>query len=37
LTIYDKDYFMLAKSPNGRTNIGTRERAKIGGRRTAGA
>jgi Protein of unknown function (DUF1214) len=23
LTMYDKDYFMLAKSPNGRTNIGT--------------
>ena len=23
LTLYDKDYFMLAKSPNGRTNIGT--------------
>jgi hypothetical protein len=23
LTMYDKDYFMLANSPNGRTNIGT--------------
>src|SRR5215469_2646603 len=23
LTMYDKDYFMLADSPNGRTNIGT--------------
>lgn len=23
LTMYDKDYFMLAKSPNGRTNVGT--------------
>ena len=23
LTMYDKDYFMLPKSPNGRTNIGT--------------
>jgi hypothetical protein len=23
LTMYDKDYFMLAKSPNGRTNLGT--------------
>jgi len=23
LMMYDKDYFMLAKSPNGRTNIGT--------------
>jgi len=23
LTMYDKDYFMLAHSPNGRTNIGT--------------
>jgi hypothetical protein len=23
LTMYDKDYFMLAKPPNGRTNIGT--------------
>jgi hypothetical protein len=23
LTMYDKDYFMLATSPNGRTNIGT--------------
>jgi hypothetical protein len=23
LTMYDKDYFMLAASPNGRTNIGT--------------
>jgi hypothetical protein len=23
LTMYDSDYFMLAKSPNGRTNIGT--------------
>jgi hypothetical protein len=23
LTMYDKDYYMLAKSPNGRTNIGT--------------
>jgi hypothetical protein len=23
LTIYDKDYFMLPNSPNGRTNIGT--------------
>ena len=23
LTMYDKDYFMLASSPNGRTNIGT--------------
>jgi hypothetical protein len=23
LTMYDKDYFMLPESPNGRTNIGT--------------
>src|SRR5262245_40165510 len=23
LTMYDKDYFMLPNSPNGRTNIGT--------------
>ena len=23
LTMYDKDYFMLANSPNGRTNVGT--------------
>jgi hypothetical protein len=23
LTMYDKDYFMLPKSPNGRTNVGT--------------
>jgi hypothetical protein len=23
LTMYDKDYFMLPDSPNGRTNIGT--------------
>ena len=23
LTMYDRDYFMLARSPNGRTNIGT--------------
>jgi hypothetical protein len=23
LTMYDKDYFMLSKSPNGRTNVGT--------------
>jgi hypothetical protein len=23
LTMYDRDYFMLASSPNGRTNIGT--------------
>jgi hypothetical protein len=23
LTMYDKDYFMLLDSPNGRTNIGT--------------
>lgn len=23
LTMYDKDYFMLPRSPNGRTNIGT--------------
>jgi hypothetical protein len=23
LTMYDKDYFMLAKSPTGRTTIGT--------------
>jgi hypothetical protein len=23
LTLYDKDYFMLPNSPNGRTNIGT--------------
>jgi hypothetical protein len=23
LTMYDQDYFMLANSPNGRTNIGT--------------
>jgi hypothetical protein len=23
LTMYDKDYFMLPNSPNGRTNVGT--------------
>jgi hypothetical protein len=23
LTMYDKDYFMLPQSPNGRTNVGT--------------
>jgi hypothetical protein len=23
LTMYDADYFMLPKSPNGRTNIGS--------------
>jgi hypothetical protein len=24
LTMYDKDYFMLPNSPNGRTNVGTK-------------
>jgi hypothetical protein len=24
ISMYDKDYFMLPKSPNGRTNIGTK-------------
>jgi hypothetical protein len=28
LTMYDKDYFMLAKSPNGRTNVGSQPRCK---------
>ena len=39
LTMYDKDYFMLPASPNGRTNLGTvqpgRRRARVRRRRRA--